>query len=362
MSVAIAHDYLTQRGGAERVVLSMLRAFPGAPLHVSLYEPSLTYPEFASEDVRPSRLNAVPVLRRRHRLALPLLAPTFSRMHVDADVVVCSSSGWAHGARTSGRKIVYCYTPARWLYQPDQYLPRSGAVRLGLRPLLSYLRRWDKRAAGTAARYLAISTVVQERVRDLYGIDAEVVPPPHSVDADGEREAVPGCSPGFVLSVSRLLPYKNVDRVVDALSKLGIELVVVGRGPHEHAIAEQAGANVRMLGTVSDAQLRWLYANAGALVSASYEDFGLTPIEAATFGTPSVVLRWGGFLDTVEEGVSGLFFDSPEPEAIAEAVQAALARSWDRSLIRAHVERFSEGAFAQRLQQVVAEEAMLARR
>ena len=119
--VALVHDYVTQRGGAERVVLAMAAALPGAPLYTSLYEPASTYEEFGSIDIRTSPLDRVALLRRKHRLALPLLAATFSRMHVDADVVLCSSSGWAHGARTDGRKIVYCHSPAKWLYAPDRY-------------------------------------------------------------------------------------------------------------------------------------------------------------------------------------------------------------------------------------------------
>src|SRR5436189_353008 len=120
MRIALVHDYLTQRGGAERVVLSLTRAFPDAPLYTSLYDPAGTFREFADVDVRPLALNAIATLRQRHRLALPLLAAAFSRLEVPADVVVCSSSGWAHGAQVEGRKVVYCHTPARWLYQPDR--------------------------------------------------------------------------------------------------------------------------------------------------------------------------------------------------------------------------------------------------
>ena len=125
-TVALVHDYRTQRGGAERVALALTRAFPGAPLHTSLYEPGETFPGFAAVDVRALPLNRLGPLRRSHRLALPLLAPAFSRLRIDTDVTVCSTSGWAHGARVSGRKVAYCYTPARWLYQPTHYFPRRG--------------------------------------------------------------------------------------------------------------------------------------------------------------------------------------------------------------------------------------------
>src|SRR5436190_19462163 len=118
MDVALVHDYLTQRGGAERVVLAMMSAFPRAPLYTSLYEPETTYPDFRKADVRPLRINRIGLLRRNHRLALPLLAPAFSSLRVEADIVLCSTSGWAHGVHTGGKPVVYCHAPARWLSQP----------------------------------------------------------------------------------------------------------------------------------------------------------------------------------------------------------------------------------------------------
>lgn len=148
-SVAIVHDYLTQRGGAERVVLEMAAAFPDAPLYTSLYDPGGTFDEFRSLDVRTGPLDRRSLLRRHHRLALPFLARSFDEMFVDADVVLCSSSGWAHGVRTSGRKVVYCYTPARWLYQPERYF-RGVLPRVGLKVLAPRLRRWDADAAAGA--------------------------------------------------------------------------------------------------------------------------------------------------------------------------------------------------------------------
>ena len=361
MRVALVHDYLTQRGGAERVVLSLTRAFPDAPLHTSLYDPAGTFPEFAAVDVRPLPLNAVATFRHRHRLALPLLAPAFSRLEIAADVVVCSSSGWAHGARVAGRKVVYCHTPARWLYQPDRYLRgRAAPLRLATRGLRRPLLRWDRAAAASADRYLANSAVVATRIRDAYGIEAEVVPPPPAITPDGETEAVHGVEPGFVLAVSRLLPYKNLDAVVRAFAELPAErLVLVGRGPLEQELRRLAGANVTVVGGVSDAELRWLYAASAGLVAASHEDFGLTPLEAASFGKPAAVLRWGGFLDTVDEGRTGLFFDRPLTAEVAKAVRALRATPWDAAAVRAHATRFSERRFMERLTRIVQDEERL---
>ena len=188
-TVAIAHDYLTQRGGAERVVLTMLEAFPDATLYTTLYDPESTYPEFRDARIVTSALDRFGPLRRHHRAALPLLAAASSRLRVDADVTVVSSSGWAHGFDISGRRLVYCHNPARWLYQADDYLggssSRARTGRLALALGAPPLRRWDRRAAVRADRYLANSTTVRDRIKAAYGIDADVVPPPHGVDALG---------------------------------------------------------------------------------------------------------------------------------------------------------------------------------
>lgn len=363
--IAIAHDYLTQRGGAERVVLAMHRAFPQAPIYTTLYDPSGTYPEFGDADIRTSWLNRVPRLRRDHRLALPLLPAASNSLHVDADIVVVSSSGWAHGFPTSGRRLVYCYSPPRWVYMTDTYLGTPahtsavGLAMLGLRPAL---RRWDQaraKQAQASGKYLAISTVVRERIRHCYGFDAEIVPAPHSYDASLPQEEVPAladwAAPGYHLVVSRLLPYKNVAQVLQAFAELPQErLVVVGRGPQRAQLEAARPDNVRMLEGLTDGQMRWLYAHCTALVAPSYEDFGLTPLEAAVYGKPSLTLRGGGFLDTIQPGVSGSFFDQPTPEAIRAAVADHAARRWDPHAITASIERFTEAQFAQRLRDEVA--------
>jgi glycosyltransferase involved in cell wall biosynthesis len=359
MNVAIIHDYLTQRGGAERVVLSMLRAFPQAPLYTSLYDPKRTFPAFRDADVRVTGLDRIAPLRRHHRLALPLLAATFSRLEVSATVALCSSSGWAHATRVQGKKVVYCHTPARWLYQSSSYL-RSGqyAARAGLAVLRPYLMRWDRRAAATSERYLANSSIVRERIRKAYGIEAEVVPPPPSLDPRGAKQPIDGLEPGFFLCVSRLLPYKNVDAVLRAFSAGSDErLVIVGSGPEEARLRSLAGPHVRLIGSVTDDQLCWLYAACAGVVAASYEDYGLTPLEGATFGKPAAVLRWGGFQDTVVEENTGIFFNRPEPAEISAAIRELRARRWDSNDIAAHAQRFSERVFIDRLRTIVAEVA-----
>jgi len=354
--VALVHDYLTQRGGAERVLLSMVKAFPDSPVYTSLYDPEGTFPEFAEIDVRPLWTNRFGSLRSDHRRGLPLYPNAFGQLQVDADLVVCSSSGFAHGVRTDGRKVVYCHTPPRWLYDESRtYLrPLPVSVRAVARTMASTLRAWDSRAAATADQYLTNSGVVRDRIRSCYGIDAALVAPGTAIDPGAEREPVRGCPSHFVLCVSRLLGYKNVDQVVAAFEDLpDVSLVVAGDGPERAKLANAAASNVTFVGCVSDAQLRWLYGRCSVLVSASHEDFGLTPLEAAAFGRPAAVLGAGGFLDTVVDGVTGRFFAKATAGAIAAAISDLLANPLPRQPILAHAAHFTEEAFTHRLREAL---------
>lgn len=357
--VAIAHDYLTQRGGAERVVLSLLKAFPGTPVYTTLYEPDGTYPEFRDVRVITSALNHVAAFRHDHRRALPLLASAASSLHIDADVVIASSSAFALGFPTTGRKVVYCHSPARFLYLTDEYLGHpaarsaKGLALLAMRPALI---RWDQRAAKSADVFLCNSTVVRERIGRIYGREAEVLPPPSGVVPDGPASApdvLADWSGGFHLVVSRLLPYKNVDAVIEAFRDLGERLVVIGKGPEQERLTALAPPNVRLAQGLTDEEMRWAYRNAKALVAPAYEDFGLTPLEAGSFGIPVIALHGGGYLDTVVEGVNGTWFEAATPHDIADAVRRHAARTFDPEAIRAHADRFCEDRFITRLREVV---------
>lgn len=360
--IAIAHDYLTQRGGAERVVLAMHRAFPDAPIHTTVYNPETTYPEFSEARVFTSKtLSRVPLLTRDHRLGLALYPWGIDRTPIiDADVLLVSTTGYAHGFRTTGRKLVYCHSPARFLYLVEDYLGGSSwrsPVGWGLAMVRPGLIRWDQRAAASADLYLANSTVVRQRIMDTYGIAAEVLPAPpavtHHVAAEPLTELA-DWGPGYYFVVSRLLPYKNVNVVLDAFRALPEErLLVVGKGPMEAELRRTLPRNARMVQGISDAQLAWSYQNASALIAPSFEDYGLTPLEAAAFGIPTLALRAGGYLDTVVDGRTGTFFDEPTPSAIAATVRATRGRPWLPDAIKRHAELFSEEHFSHRLYQHV---------
>lgn len=361
--IAIAHDYLTQKGGAERVVLALHRMWPDAPIYTTFYDPEGTFPEFKDAHIITSPLNRVGALRKDPRRALPLLPLASSLMHVKEPVAVVSTSGWAHGFRYDGATLVYCHTPARWVYLLDDYLGDGGRDSIKgriARVLRPGLRTWDRAAVRRRSRYVANSTVVKERIEDVYGLDGvDLVFPPHSVSTDGPQEPIPGAErlaeDGFLLSVARLMPYKHVDVAIEAATRVGRPLVVIGKGPEEARLRAMAGEDVVFGQDLTDAQLRWAYAHATALIAASHEDFGITPLEASAWGVPTVALRAGGYLDTIVEGVNGVFVEEPTVDAVAGGVRRALEARWDRDAMRAHAERFSEEEFGRRIRALVAE-------
>ena len=349
MRVVLAHDYLTQRGGAERLALQLTRTFPGAPMFTSVFDRAGTFDEFAQVDVRTTGLQHIGSLRRDPRKAVIALPIAWSRIRIpEADVVVASSTGFAHGIQVPDgcRKIVYCHNPARWLYQPDDYF-RGRAARSAFALARPGLVAWDKQAAASADVYVANSAAVAGRIWDTYGIDAQVVHPPVTVDVTGDQQPIEGIEPGYWLTIARGRGYKNVDAVIEGTSSIpGSRLVIAG--------ADGDGddpPHVQRVGVVSDAELRWLYANARALVSVAREDFGLTPIEANAFGTPVAVLRAGGFLESTDEGVSGAFVEA----ATASEVAAALANfpEFDPVAVRQHAARFSAAAFDETIRALV---------
>lgn len=349
--VVIAHDYATQRGGAERVALDLLRAFPGSRLVTSCWNPETTYPEFRDHDVETLWINKFPSIRRDPRRAFPLLANAFARHHItDADVVICSSSGWSHRLTSTAPKIVYCHNPARWLYQSHEYFPNmSEWTRRQFHARTRRLRHTDAVAARAAASYLVNSAAVADRVRTTYDIEPTVLPPARGLSPEGQYEPVPGIEPGYLLTVSRARAYKQTDVVCDAVAAMpGERLVVVGG-----AAPVTPARGVTYVSALTDAQMRWLYANAAGLVAVAQEDFGLTPVEAQSFGIPTIALRRGGYLDSMIENITGLFVADATIVEITAGIRALRSRTWDRDALRRCGDRYAPHAFAARMHAAV---------
>jgi glycosyltransferase involved in cell wall biosynthesis len=345
------HDYATQRGGAERVALDLLRAFPGARLVTSCWEPSATFPEFVDHDIETMWIDKFASLRRDPRRAFPVLAKAFSQHHIaDADVVICSSSGWAHRVSTTAPKIVYCHNPARWLYQPHDYFPTvPDWARRQFVLRTARLRRSDAAAAHGAAAYLVNSAAVADRVQVTYGIDPIVVPPARGLSPDGPQEPVPGIEPGYLLTVSRRRAYKHTEAICEAVASIpGERLVVVGGAP-----TDSWPVGITRVSNLPDAQMRWLYANAGGLVAVAHEDFGLTPVEAQSFGVAAVVLRNGGYMDSNIENLTGIFVDDSSVPNVVAGIRALRQRTWDRDALRRCGDRYAPNVFGARMTGIV---------
>lgn len=346
MKVALVHDYLTQRGGAERVVLEMAQAFPDCAIVTSIYDPNSTFPEYRDLDVTSLGLERVKLFASDPRFALPLLGRAFRRANVAADVVICSSSGFAHQVGTAAPKIVYCNNPPRWLYQWEAYaqdLPRPArAAMWGLR---RRLMARDAEAASTCASYIANSSNVAGRILAAYGREATVIHPARGLEPQGPREAVPGLPPGFFLTVGRARGYKRTDLLLEAFSGMpDLTLVTVGSTPDP-----RIPSNIRQLVGMSDAQMRWLYASAAGLLACSKEDFGLTPVEAFGFGTPVAATEEGGYLETCENGLTGTWLEVTSVSALRESIRRFADGTWDADAIRRHGERWSPSAFRRQL-------------
>lgn len=367
LRVAIVHDYLTQRGGAERVVLAMHRMFPDAPIHTALYDPDQTYPEFAAADVRPSALQRLPRRPGAHRGLLPAYPAVFGGLTLQGyDLVISSSSGFAHGVRAPGAShVCYCYTPPRWLYRTSTYVVPGGAVpawaRPALPPVLAALRRWDRRAAARPDAYVAVSAVVADRIREVYGRDAEVVHPPVEVDRlaalldepPGALRPEEGDPPRYVV-VARLLPYKRIELAIRACRTRGASLVVVGDGPERARLDREAAGEVDFRSGLSDAELAQLIAAATAVIQPGEEDLGLVPVEANALGVPAVAFAASGALETVVDGMSGVLFREQTAESLGAALDAVERRAWDPVVLRAQAGRFDESRFGRRLEDRIA--------
>jgi glycosyltransferase involved in cell wall biosynthesis len=354
LHIVLLHDYLTQPGGAERVVATLLERWPEAELKTFVYDPDGTFGEFAPHDPETSVLQPV-AGTVSHRALLPVLPLAARSLAVDdADVVISSSSGWAHGIPVAPGipHVCYCHNPPRWIYDADAYIGNRW-LRNALRPVLRGLRAWDQRAARRPTRYVANSHNVRRRVERAYGRQADVVHPP----IDTER-FTPTDRPGdgYVLTLSRLLPYKRVDLAIEAAERVGVPLVVAGDGPDRPRLEAMAGPGVEFRGRVDDGEIPELYAGASAFFLGGEEDFGITPLEANAAGRPVVAYGGGGALETVRDGETGVLFDRQDAEPAAAALERALDTDPAPERLGAHAERFGAGRYLDEMQGIVEEE------
>ncbi len=357
LRVALVHDWLNQIGGAENVLEEFVALFPGAPVFTSMYGPEKMPDAYRAWPIHTSFMQNLPGVTERHQAYLPLYPAAFATTDLSGfDLVLSNKSGFCHGVRSrrGGRKalhVCYCLTPTRFLWLYDHYRDRErigSLLSLALQPLLALLRRWDYAAAQRVDHFIAISTVVQERIRTIYGRESAIVPPP----VDTQRFTPDPSTPigDYFLIVSRLIPYKRVDLAVDAFRALPQEkLIVVGSGRDRAALEATSPANVTFLGwQPADRQLE-LVRSCKAFLFPGLEDFGIAPVEAMSAGRPAIAYRGGGALDTVNPGQTGVFFDEQTPESLQQAIERFDPRAFDPDVCRAYAQEFSQDSFRRRI-------------
>jgi len=354
LKVALVHDYLNQRGGAERVFAHFAQAWPDAPIYTALYDERLNGELFAARRVHTSSLARLPFANRYFRALAPLYPRAFERFDFSGfDAIVSSTTAWAKGVRVPKGAVHVCYmnTVSRFAFAYDAYV--GGMIRSRpARAVVNRLVAWDRIAATRPTRIVANSKNVAARVVRYYGRQCDVLPCPVDID----RFSVGRASGDYFLVASRLLPYKRIDLAIRAAAIANVRLLVAGTGPAEPSLRKLArGTNAMLLGYVSDARLNELMGNARAAILPGEEDFGLVPLEAAAAGRPTIAYRGGGALETIVPGETGTFFDDPNAESLAAALHNFDASHYDAQRLRAHAERFAPPQFIARLRAIVDE-------
>lgn len=354
MRIALIHDDLTQRGGAERVVEAMHQIWPDAPIYVSVYDPENTFSSFKGMDIRTSFMQKIPLARRTKfsKFFLILYPIAFETLDLrNYDVVLSHGTRFSHGVITSPDTchIHYCHTPARFAWRYYEYI-EEGEFNKILKSFLPFivhdLRIWDYCAAQRVNYFFSNSYNIAKRILKFYNRNSDILYPP--VETSRFTLALEN-NQEYFLVVSRLLPYKRIDLAIEACNRLNVPLKVVGSGPELNRLRRLAGPTVEILGHIPDGEVERLFANCRAFLFPGEEDFGIAPLEAMAAGRPVIAYRAGGAVETVLEGKTGLFFNEPTVDSLVSAIREFDLLVVNPLFIRAHAEKFDIKAFQARL-------------
>lgn len=360
--VAIVCDWLTNMGGAERVVLSLHKAFPDAPIFTSVFTPE-TMPAFSGLDVRTTYLQKLPsYLRSRHQLFPLQRTQAFRKLDLrEFDIIISSASAEAKAVikRPDATHICYCHTPTRYYWSHyKEYLaspglgPLNPAARVALPALVRVMRKLDLRAVEGVDYFIANSSAVAARIKKYYGHESTIIYPPVSMerflhlDINGPRK-------GFVV-VGRQVPYKRFDLAVTVCSERGLPLTLYGSGPDHKRLINMAGPTVRFVEGANDAQIAKALTRAVGYIFPQEEDFGITQLEPIAAGCPVIAFAKGGALDIVVDGKTGIFFDEQTSESLEAALNRFAGLTFVPNILQKHAEQFSEERFISEVQEFVA--------
>jgi glycosyltransferase involved in cell wall biosynthesis len=356
MKIAVVHDYFTQLGGAEKVAEELMRLLPGAALHSTVALPDRLPPGLLDVPITTSWMQRLPGMSQHYRLYFLLYPMAVPSLDLSGyDLVLSSSSGYAKGVHTDRDAIhvCYCHTPMRWAWSFESYSAREqmgAAKRLLLPHLVRALRQWDIGASRQPDHFIANSRTVAGRILRAYGRIAEVIHPP--IDLGRFRPAPQ--QDDYYIVLARLVSYKRIDLAVQACSQLGRRLLVIGDGPDRERLMAIAGKTVSFLGHLSDAEVEHHAAHCRALIFPGEEDFGMAPLEVAAAGRPTIAYRAGGAVETIVDGVTGIFFDRPEPGDLAAAITRFEHIEWSPTTLRKHAENFGIDIFQARMRAFLA--------
>lgn len=360
MKLALVYDRVNKFGGAERVLQALHELYPDAPLFTAVYDAKQT-PWTKGWDVRASFINKIPFAKKHHELFFWLMPYAFESFNFDEfDVIVSVTSAEAKGIITKPHQlhITYLLTPTRYLWSHTHEYVGSGWRKALLSPFLSRLRQWDYVAAQRADMILAISREVLNRAKKYYRRTANVLHPPVEIKrfSANSNQVSPALPKPFYLVVSRLVPYKRVDLVVEAFASMpDKELLVIGEGSEFAKLKSLATQNVHFLGFVPDVQLPVYYQQAQALIFPQEEDFGITALEAQAAGTPVIAFAKGAARETVVEGETGMFFHKQSSEAVQLAIKEFESKTWYSKKISVKAQQFDTDRFKQLFTQTVEE-------
>lgn len=357
MKLAIVHDYLTQKGGAERVVLAMCEAFPDAPVFTSIYSPAATFSEFKQRKVNVTYLQGAYRFLRNYRLLLPFYPAAFQSIDLENfDVILSSSSAFASCIKKSkgAVHICYCHNPARFIWMKEAYLKEerlSILKRMYLAVFLPGLKQHDLNAARNVNCFIANSSTVQDRIKKAYGRNSDIIHPP----VDCAKFSISDKNGGYYLIVSRLMAHKRIDMAIKVFNALSLKLKIVGSGPQFPVLKNMSSGNISFLGSVGEKELVRLYSQCAALIYPQEEDFGIAPLEANASGRPVIAFAKGGVLETMEpcdemhpDGTA-VFFYRQTPEDLAEAVKKFSRLKFNPQRLRDNALLFDKSVFISKL-------------
>ncbi len=343
--VALVHDFLLDVRGAERVFLRLCEMWPEADIFTAIYDERGTEGRFANRTVHTTFLQRLRPTARTFRALFPLYPAAIESFDLSAyDLVISSSSAWAHAVLCDEQTVhvSYCHNPFRYAWnEREQTLSRrrNPVTRAFLRGAFRRWRQWDWIAAQRTNRYIANSRATQARVRAYFGRDAKVVYPP----VDTER-FTPGAVGEHYVTVSELMPHKQLDVAIAAFNQLRLPLVVVGDGPAYRHLRRVAGPTIRFAGRLPDESVAEIVQGARAMIVTSVEEFGIAAVESQAAGRPVIARRAGGALETVLDGVTGYLW-SGGPAELAQAVVQFDDGGVDPEACRANAARFDVAAF-----------------